>query len=87
MVFLLFTLNKYRSKATQLLDIPTKIIEQNADIFSQFSVANIKNILDVLLKTLTFQSSKDVQMKIQYLRKIWALKKKNYLQNLGQVLA
>ena len=34
------------SKASQLLDIPTKIIKQNADIFSEFFFVNINHSIN-----------------------------------------
>ena len=41
------------SKASQPLDIPTKIITQNADIFLNFSLS----VLIILLTIVLFQSS------------------------------
>ena len=40
------TLNLDASKATQKSDIPTKIIKQNQDIFSEFIFENVNNMID-----------------------------------------
>ena len=40
------TLNLDASKATQKSDIPTKIIKQNQDIFSEFIFENVNNVID-----------------------------------------